>query len=210
VQGGEEGAHPEGDGPGEHNEGSDRVRSDVRVAALEQRDDHEDYKSVHVGCVELERDIGGADVVARGHDTNHYQCHPHGIEVDEGSACPELLLLLTANSLPLVPQLLLLADHQQIKEAEDDVAGVAEEVVPHPDVSKRAILQAEEVVVAVVHVLVQPEGEGVTLDPALCFITGWEKMGIMVWNCMGYLANTVSTNLLFDIRSLLLLKAMAY
>ena len=71
--------YPHTDAVSQHGEGGDGVRGDVGVAVLEELQAHEDSEGVHVGGVELEVDLGGAEVVAGRHDPDHDEGQGHGV-----------------------------------------------------------------------------------------------------------------------------------
>ena len=80
--------YPNGNIGCEKSKSCDGIWGDVRVAAPEQTDGHEDGQQVHEGCVKLEVGLGRADVVAGRHHPNHDQGQAHRVEQLVATGCP--------------------------------------------------------------------------------------------------------------------------
>ena len=127
------------------------------MPALEKVDGHEYGEQVHVGRVKLEVDIRRAEVVAGRHDSDHEEGEAHRVEEGEGGTGARVLVChLLARFRELSPQLedsrpatftgrlhihplqfssqghiLLHKGDQEEEEAEEHVANITQDVVPH-------------------------------------------------------------------------------
>ena len=91
---------------------------------------HEDGYEVHEGGVELEGNVGGADVVGAGHDALHAQGQPHGEVEPVLAGNPILLLVDPFVLLKKRLELELLEEHDAHEEKpEDTVAKVTKHMV---------------------------------------------------------------------------------
>ena len=109
--------------------------------------EHQDGNEVHEGCIELEGDVGGADMVAAGHDALHEESQTHGIV--QRILCGHSKLLFA--NIGVLGQEALVAklfdqDDSHEEEAEGTISEVAEDMVKVSDQSKR--FSAKVVVVA--------------------------------------------------------------
>ena len=122
------------------------------MSSFEDAEVHEDGKEVHVGRVELEVDVGWTDVVAGGHDPDHDQGEAHRVEqvIVKGYPCVVFLSLLSLFKF----EKFLHPDHFDEKKTKDWVAYVAQEMIPHFQIT--SWLQALKVVETSVHITVIP------------------------------------------------------
>ena len=112
------------------------------MSAFEEAQQHEDGQEVHVGRVELEVDASGADVVAGRHEPDHNHVQAHCVEqaVVKSHSFVRNLILLSLFTLQELPH----PNHFEEENSEDDVANVAEDMVPHGKGANR--LHALEIV----------------------------------------------------------------
>ena len=117
------------------------------MADLVEFHEHEDSDEVHEGRVELEGDIGGADVVAARHDALHEEREAHG-KVEAVLGGDTILLLVNTSVLHQEGTVLELLEQDDAHEekTKHTVAEVTEHVVEVPDKPQR--FPAEVVVVA--------------------------------------------------------------
>ena len=123
------------------------IGRDVRVSDLIELHEHEDGDEIHEGGVELEGDVGGADVVAAGHDALHEQSQTQSIVEWILGGDTKLLLHY---ALVLVQEVLILQlfdqDYPHEEETECTVSQVAEHMIEVPHQAQG--LPAEIIVVA--------------------------------------------------------------
>ena len=151
--------HPNDNAEREKHEGNNDIWGEFWMPAPVQLDAHEHGEDVHVGDVELEVDVSGAQVIAGGHHSDHDQSQAHGVVQVVTHASP-IEDTWTFHSISMSFESFLVFSLRSVhnaeeEEAEDDVTDVAEEMIPRTEAWDR--FHAKEVVVAVVEVAGSPK-----------------------------------------------------
>ena len=100
--------------------------------------EHENSNEVHEGCIKLESDIGGTNMITARHDTLHEQCQSHG-KVETILSGHTILVLVNVGVVcqELSVSNLLEQHYQHEEEAKDTVAKVAKHMIEVSDKTQR-------------------------------------------------------------------------